>query len=114
MATKERLTSNACNAVRDFNAYEAGAIIECLTSNACNAVRDFNADKSVATIERLTSNYIIFAIVVNRQYQLCSITQVSNQCIYIIWFTKQKIAVYKAIRSIIKIDGIIGDITVII
>ena len=37
-ATNERIISNACYAVRDFNAGKAGAILESRTSNACNAV----------------------------------------------------------------------------
>ena len=52
----EGVISNACNAVRDFNACKAGATTERRTSNACYAVRDCNACKPVAITERSISN----------------------------------------------------------
>ena len=55
-ASRERRTSNACNAVRNGNACKSGAPSERSTSNACNAVGDCNACKAVAIIERILSN----------------------------------------------------------
>ena len=56
VAIFERISSNACNAVRDFNTGKGRAISERIFSNACDAVTDYNAGKAVAISEHFISN----------------------------------------------------------
>ena len=48
----ERIVSNTCDAIRDFNACQTFAIIERPLSNTCDAIWDLNACQACAQIER--------------------------------------------------------------
>ena len=52
----ESTLSNACNAIRDGDRGERGAIIERIISNARNAIRDSDRSEGAATIESPISN----------------------------------------------------------
>ena len=55
-ATRERIIANACDAIWDYNARKAVAILERTTANACNAIRYGYACKPTATIERIIAD----------------------------------------------------------
>ena len=48
--------SNACNAIWDFYAGKAGAILERTIRNACDTIGNYNTSEAAATIERGSSN----------------------------------------------------------
>ena len=106
----ERITANAGYAITYGYACEAGATIERTRANTCYAITYGYACDCSVILERIGSYHIALAIVVLGQSNIATIANICTQCVYTIYYIKNKIA-FK--RTIYNIFGIIGNIAII-